>query len=222
MNTLLKEDQPRYKAENLGMASLSTSELICVMLSGSTNNHLETSRKLLEKTNCSINELAKLSLNQLCEIKGIGKSKAVVIAAAFELAKRKSMEKVTAKTILRSSVQIAEYLQAYIGAEPVEKFVVLFLNRANKIQHTQIISTGGYTGTVADPRVILKLALEHNACSLVLAHNHPSGNLKPSTADEQITNKIKQAAAYFDIKILDHIVVSEEGYYSFADEGILL
>jgi len=125
------------------------------------------------------------------------------------------------KTTVRSSRDIAQYLQASLKDYSYEVFAVIFLNRANKINHFEIISKGGITGTVADPRVILKKALEEDATSIVLCHNHPSGNLQPSRADEELTKKIKDAASYFDIKIIDHIIVSEEGFYSFADEGIL-
>ena len=123
--------------------------------------------------------------------------------------------------MVRSSKEIAGYLKALIKDYHYEVFAVIFLNRANKINHFEVISRGGITGTVADPRVILKKALEEDATSIVLCHNHPSGNLQPSLADEELTKKIKEAASYMDIKVIDHIIVSEDGYYSFADEGIL-
>src|SRR5215213_1654934 len=125
------------------------------------------------------------------------------------------------KAVMTNSNDVANYLQSLLKDYRHGVFAVLFLNRADKINHFQIISEGGITGTVADPRIILKKALEHDAVSLVLCHNHPSGSLKPSRQDEELTNKIKEAAKYFDIKVLDHIIVSEEGYFSFADEGIL-
>ncbi|MDX2046435.1 MAG: JAB domain-containing protein, partial [Chitinophagaceae bacterium] len=125
------------------------------------------------------------------------------------------------KPVVKDTPSLARYLQATLKDFSYEVFAVVFLNRANKINHLEIISKGGITGTVADPRVILKKALEEEAVSLVLCHNHPSGSLKPSRADEELTKKIKEAAKYFDIKVLDHIIVSDAGYYSFADEGIL-
>jgi DNA repair protein RadC len=125
------------------------------------------------------------------------------------------------KPVVTSSADVAVYLQALLRDHRHEVFAVLFLNRANKINHFQVISEGGITGTVADPRIILKRALEEDAVSLILCHNHPSGSLKPSRADEELTQKIKEAAKYFDIKVLDHLIVSEDGYYSFADEGLL-
>ena len=123
--------------------------------------------------------------------------------------------------MIRQSRDTAEFLRARLKDSPIEKFAVLFLNRANKVNHFQVVSEGGITGTVADPRHILKTALEHNAVNLILCHNHPSGSLRPSRADEELTLKIKEAARLLDITVLDHIIVSEEGYYSFADEGLL-
>ena len=125
------------------------------------------------------------------------------------------------KTTIKQSSDVAAYLQAQIGYKQKEVFVVVYLNRANKIIQYEVISEGGMTGTVADPRIILKKALDHRAVSIILCHNHPSGNLLPSKADEQLTTKIKAAAGYLDIQVMDHIIVSEEGYYSFADEGLM-
>ncbi|HQW92884.1 MAG TPA: DNA repair protein RadC, partial [Ferruginibacter sp.] len=154
-------------------------------------------------------------------VPGIGMAKSISIAAALELGRRRHASAALEKTVIRSSNNIAQYLRASIKDFSYEVFAVIFLNRANKINHFEIISKGGISGTVADPRIILKKALEEDATAIVLCHNHPSGNLQPSRADEELTKKIKEAAAFFDIKILDHIIVSEEGYYSFADDGIL-
>jgi DNA repair protein RadC len=154
------------------------------------------------------------------KIKGLGPAKAVTIAAALELGIRRNMAD-NKKEIVLSSKDIAGFLQAQLQYKSREVFAVVFLNRSNKINHYEIISEGGITGTVADPRIILKKALQHEAVSIVLCHNHPSGNLKPSRQDQELTNKIKEAALFFDIKVLDHIIVSEEGYYSFADDGML-
>jgi DNA repair protein RadC len=123
--------------------------------------------------------------------------------------------------VVTSSRDIAQYLQALLRDLTYEVFAVVFLNRANRINHYEVVSEGGITGTIADPRVILKKALQEDAVSLILCHNHPSGSLKPSRADEDITVKIREAAKYLDITVLDHIIVSEAGYYSFADNGLL-
>lgn len=155
------------------------------------------------------------------KIKGIGEAKAITIAAALELGRRRQAAVPLEKLAVSSSDDIAHFLQAKLKDYRHEVFAVLFLNRANKINHFEIISEGGITGTVADPRVILRKALEEDAVNIILCHNHPSGSLKPSRADEQLTAKIKEAARYLDITVLDHIIVSEDGYYSFADEGLI-
>jgi len=157
----------------------------------------------------------------LMKIKGIGEAKAITIAAAMELGRRRQAAASLEKPIVSSSADVAIFLQTSLRDYRHEVFAVIFLNRANKINDFKIISEGGITGTVADPRIILRTALEKEAVSLVLCHNHPSGSLKPSRADEELTQKIKEAAKYFDIKVLDHLIVSDDGYYSFADEGIL-
>jgi len=154
------------------------------------------------------------------KVKGIGEAKAVSIVAALELGLRRDVNEKKLDVVIQSR-DAAEYLRAKLKYLSYEVFAVVFLNRANKIKHYEIISEGGITGTVADPRIILKKALENDAVSVILCHNHPSGSIKPSRADEDLTRKIKEAASYFDIKVLDHIIVSEEGYYSFADEGLL-
>jgi DNA repair protein RadC len=182
---------------------------------------VELAKDVLRLGSDNLNELGKLSLKDFQKIKGIGIAKAITIAAALELGRRRQAAATLDKPVVQSSKDIAQYLKAILKDFTYEVFAVLFLNRANKINHFEIISRGGITGTVADPRIILKKALDEDATSIVLSHNHPSGSLKPSRADEELTQKIKEAAKYFDIKVIDHIIVSEEGYYSFADDGIL-
>jgi DNA repair protein RadC len=165
--------------------------------------------------------LGKLSVKELTKVKGIGQAKAITIVAAMELGRRRQASATREKEVITSSSDVARYLQILFKDRRHEIFAVLFLNRANKINHFEVISEGGMTGTVADPRIILRKALEEDAVSIILCHNHPSGSLKPSRADEELTLKIKEAARYFDIKVLDHLIVSEDGYFSFADEGIL-
>jgi DNA repair protein RadC len=176
----------------------------------------------MENVHNNFHQLSLLSVAEILNFKinGLGKSKAIGIAAALELGVRRNMSIHKKYTITQSS-DVAAYLQAELGHKQLESFVVVYLNRANKIIRQETISEGGITGTVADPRVILKKALDHHAVSIILCHNHPSGNLIPSKADEQLTNKIKNAAAFLDILVMDHIIVSEEGYYSFADEGLI-
>jgi DNA repair protein RadC len=217
------DDRPREKLLANGAASLSNSELLAILLNNGSKNKsaVELAREILKLGGDNLNELGKLSLNDFKQVKGIGEAKSIIIAAALELGRRRQASSSLEKTVVRSSKDIAQYLQATLKDYSYEVFAVIFLNRANKINHFEIISIGGITGTVADPRIILKKALEEDATSIVLCHNHPSGNLQPSRADEELTKKIKEAAAYFDIKIIDHIIVSEDGFYSFADEGIL-
>ena len=169
----------------------------------------------------NLQELGRLSLKELMRTKGIGEAKAITILAAIELGRRRQASKSLEKPVITSSQGVATYLQTLIADYEHEVFAVLFLNRANKINHWEVVSSGGMSGTVADPRVILRKALEEKAVSIILCHNHPSGNLKPSHADRELTNKIREASRFFDINLLDHIIVSQEGYFSFADEGLL-
>ncbi len=217
------DDRPREKLITNGAASLSNSELLAILINNGNKNKsaVELAREILKMGSDNLNELGKLSINDFKQIKGIGEAKSITIAAALELGRRRQASSSLEKTVVRTSRDIAQYLQATLKDYSYEVFAVVFLNRANKINHFEIISKGGITGTVADPRIILKKALEEDATSIVLCHNHPSGNLRPSRADEELTQKIKEAANYFDIKIIDHIIVSEDGFYSFADEGLL-
>ena len=218
------DDRPREKLVTRGAENLSNSELIAILLQNGTVNKsaVDLAKELLTCTDNNLQKLGKLTVKDIVnlKIKGLGPAKAVSIAAALELGIRRSMAE-HKKSIISSSRDLADYLKVQFQHKRHEVFAVVFLNRANKINHFEIISEGGITGTIADPKIILKRALEHDASSLVLCHNHPSGSLRPSRQDEELTEKIKHAAMYFDIRILDHIIVSEEGFFSFADDGIL-
>ncbi|HKH61683.1 MAG TPA: DNA repair protein RadC [Flavitalea sp.] len=218
-----KDDRPREKLRSKGAENLSDSELLAILIHNGTRDKsaVDLAKEVLQLGKNSLNGLGKLSVKDLTKVKGIGDAKAITIAAALEIGRRRQASLSLDKPVVRYSREIAEYLQALLKDHHHEVFVVVFLNRANRINHYEIISEGGITGTVADPRIILRKALEEDAVSIILCHNHPSGNLLPSRADEELTHKIKEASKYFDIKVLDHIIVSEEGYYSFADEGIL-
>jgi DNA repair protein RadC len=215
------DDRPREKLIAKGAETLSNAELLAILINNGNKQKsaVDLARDIMLLGQNNLNELGKLSVKEFQQIKGIGVAKAITIAAALELGRRRQAAEVLPKIVVNNSKQIAAYLRALLKDYSYEVFAVLFLNRANKINHYEIISRGGISGTVADPRIILKKALEEDATSIVLSHNHPSGNLKPSRADELLTKKIKEAAAYFDIEVVDHIIVSEEGYYSFADEG---
>ncbi len=216
------DDRPREKLILKGTESLSNSELLAILIGSGTKTKsaVDVAKDVLHLAKDNLNDLGKMSLKELMKTDGIGEARAITIAAALELGRRRQAAEVH-KSIVRNSSDIAHYLQVQLKDKPHEVFAVAFLNRANKINHLEIISEGGITGTVADPRIILKKALEHNAVNMVLCHNHPSGSLKPSRADELLTKKIKEAALLLDITVVDHIIVSEDGYYSFADEGLL-
>lgn len=220
----LPEDQPREKLFLKGAETLSNAELLAILINNGnkSNTAMEIAMQLLQDVHNNLQALSKLSVAEIMNLKinGIGKSKAVAITAALELGVRRNMS-LNKKIAIKQSSDVAAYLQAELGHKQLESFVVVYLNRANTIIRQEVISEGGITGTVADPRIILKKALDYHAVSIILCHNHPSGNLKPSKADEQLTNKIKNAAAFLDIQVMDHIIVSEEGYYSFADEGLM-
>lgn len=215
------DDQPREKMLNQGSSILSNAELIAIIIRTGNKNHsaLDLAKEILNSCQNNLNDLGKRSLKDFQKIKGIGVTKSVSISAALELGRRRTNMRLLHKTSIKSSLEVAEFLSEKIRDLSYEVFALLLLNRANKIIHFEIISRGGITGTVADPRVILRLALSHGATSIILSHNHPSGNLQPSKADEEITQKIKEAASMIDIRLLDHIIISEEGYYSFLDEG---
>jgi DNA repair protein RadC len=218
-----KDDRPREKLRMKGPQSLSDSELLAILIMNGTRQKsaLDLAKEVLQIGKNNLPELGKLTIRDLMKVKGIGEAKAISIVAALEIGRRRQATASRQKETISSSADVAAYLQTLFKDYQHEVFAVLFLNRSNKINHFQVISEGGITGTVADPRIILKRALEENAVSLILCHNHPSGSLKPSRADEELTQKIKEAARFFDIKVLDHLIVSEDGYFSFADEGIL-
>ena len=220
-----QDDRPREKLMLKGTNALSNSELIAILIRNGTQDKsaVDVAKELLTVA-CENNlqKLSRLSVNEIVrlKIKGIGKVKATIIAAALELGSRRDATDKKRDVIVTSS-DIANYLRAKLQYKQHEVFVVIYLNRANKVLHYEIISEGGITGTIADPRVIIKKALEQNATALILSHNHPSGSIKPSRHDEQLTQKIKEAAVFFDRKVIDHIIVSDEGFYSFSDSGLL-
>ena len=218
-----EDDRPREKMARHGAEVLSNAELLAIIINNGNKEKsaVELAKDILKLGSDNLDELGKLSIKDFQKIKGIGIAKAITITAALELGRRRSGGNFLQRTKVTNSKEIAVYLRSILKDNSNEVFAVLFLNQANKIKNFKIMSKGGITGTVADPRIILKQALDEGATSLVLSHNHPSGNLNPSRADQELTNKIKQAASYFDIKILDHIIVSDEGHYSFADEGLL-
>ena len=218
------DDRPREKMLLKGAEALSNSELLAILINNGTKDKtaVDLAKELLHHTENDLHKLCKLSVTEIIQlkVKGLGEAKAITIAAALELGTRREMAD-KKQSIVLCSKDVAEYLRAQYQHKTHEVFTVIYLNSRNKILHHEVISEGGITGTVVDPRIVLKKALEHNATSIILSHNHPSGNLKPSKQDEQLTQKIKEAAKYLDILVTDHIIVSDQGYFSFADEGLL-
>ena len=217
------DDKPREKLVQKGKSVLSDAELIAILIgSGSRNESaVELAKRILASVNNNLNELGKLSIKQLMQFKGIGEAKSVSIAAALEIGRRRRGEEAQKITKIGSSKNVFELLQPKMGELPHEEFWIVFLNNSNTVLHAGQLSKGGITGTLVDVRLVLKQALELGAVGLILAHNHPSGTLKPSEADKQITRKLKVAAEALDIKVLDHIIITQKEYFSFADENIL-
>jgi DNA repair protein RadC len=217
-----EDDKPREKLMLKGKSVLSDAELIAILIgSGSRNESaVGLSKRILASVDHNLNALGKLSIAQLMNFKGIGEAKAISIIAAMELGKRRRNEDAAELTKITSSKAVFEIMQPIIGELPHEEFWVLFLNNSNKVLFKTQLSKGGMTGTMVDVRIVFKIAFEQNATAIILAHNHPSGKLQASDADIQITKKIKTAGQQLDIPVLDHIIITENGYYSFVDEGI--
>lgn len=222
INQWAEDDRPREKFLLKGKSSLSDSELLAILIgSGSRNESaVQLCQRILYSANNNLSQLGKLSIKQLTEFKGIGEAKAISIAAALELGRRRRAEDAVELEKINSSRSVFEIMQPIIGELPHEEFWVLYLNNSNKVIHKAQLSKGGITGTVVDSRIIFKTALEYNATSLILTHNHPSGKLLASNADREITKKIKLAGQQLDIIVIDHIIITETGFYSFNDEGI--
>lgn len=218
-----QDDQPREKLRDKGKASLSDAELIAILI-GSGNREesaVALCKRIFASVDNNLNALGKLSIAQLMEFKGIGEAKAISIVAALEIGKRRRIEDALQLDKITSSRSVFELMQPVIGDLPHEEFWILYLNNSNKVIKKNQLSKGGITGTLVDVRLVLKNALEVGAVALILCHNHPSGTLKPSQADKDITQKLKHAAKSLDISVLDHLIVTEKAYFSFADENIL-
>lgn len=216
-----EQDQPVYKFSAKGANHLSDVELLAILIQHGTaqQNAIELARSLLASTNNNLQKFALYSVADLVnlKIKGIGKIKAVRILAALELGSRR-MGIIDKQTTIHHSRDVALHLKHKLQYEQREIFMLLLLNQANKIIHEAILSEGGITGTIADPRIVFKLVISHGATGFIICHNHPSGQLRPSRMDDLLTQKIKKGAALFDIKLIDHLIVSTEGYYSYAEQ----
>ncbi|MEX0987460.1 MAG: DNA repair protein RadC [Bacteroidales bacterium] len=226
-NTAIKnwsvEDRPREKLLKSGVQSLSNAELIALLLGSGTreSNAVELARNILASVNNNLLDLGRMGTDDLVQLRGIGTARAITLIAAIELGSRKNNSYAVEKVLIKNSETAYRILYPIIGELEHEEFWIIILNRAHKVIKTEKISQGGLTGTVIDTRMILKHALDKKATSLIISHNHPSGNRNPSEADINITKKIKNAADIMDIKVLDHIIVAGEIYFSFADEGLM-
>jgi DNA repair protein RadC len=217
------EDRPREKLLLKGTSALSDAELIAILIgSGTTNlSAVEVAKKVLQQGNNNLNELAKLSVKDLMKSKGIGEAKAITIVAALELGRRRKETDPEEKPKISGSKDAYELLKADLMDLPREEFWVLLLNRGNRVMKKKRVSEGGVSGTVADPKIIYKLALDDLASGIIVAHNHPSGNLTASQSDIDLTKKLKEAGKFLEIQLLDHLIIAGQKYFSFADDGLL-
>ncbi|HYK77395.1 MAG TPA: DNA repair protein RadC [Daejeonella sp.] len=218
-----EEDRPREKLSVQGRRSLSDAELIAILI-GSGNREesaVELSRRILHHCDNDLNRLGKLNIPDLAQFKGIGQAKAISIIAALELGRRRRESISDVQASIHGSKEVYEALSPHFVDLDHEEFWIILLNRANKITSRHLVSRGGQSGTLVDPKIVFNTALAHRASAIILAHNHPSGNLKPSQADIDLTRKLKSAGLLLDIPVYDHLIISDKGFYSFADEQIL-
>jgi DNA repair protein RadC len=217
------EDRPREKLLNHGTQSLSDTELLAIILGSGTKNTsaVELARQILESAGNNLHQLGKASVSELKQIKGVGPAKALILMSAFELGRRRTQTDTLFKPKISSSRDVFNLFHPILGDLPHEEFWILILNRSNQVVDKVRISQGGISGTVIDTRLILRNAIEKLASGLILCHNHPSGNTQPSDPDKKITEKIQNAANFMEINLLDHIIIADKNFFSFADEGIL-
>jgi DNA repair protein RadC len=222
INQWAEDDRPREKFILKGKSALSDSELLAILIgSGSRNESaVQLCQRILASSNNNLTQLGKLTIKQLTDFKGIGEAKAISIAAALELGRRRRLDEGFELDKVTSSKSVFEIMHPIIGDLMHEEFWVLYLNNSNKVVHKAQISKGGMAATIVDVRIVFKIALENNAMSIILVHNHPSGKLMASEPDIQITKKIKLAGQHLEVKVFDHIIITDKGYYSFNDEGI--
>lgn len=218
-----EEDRPREKLLEKGRHVLTDAELIAILIGSGNKNEtaVELSRRILAAVGNNLNELSKLSVQELCKFKGIGDAKAISIVAALELGRRRKEAETVKREKIVTSNDVFELMQPLLVDLPHEEFWLLMLSRGNMVVKKQLISRGGIAGTVVDTRIIFKTAVENYASSIIICHNHPSGNLQPSVEDIRITKQVKDAGKIMELPLLDHLIITDNGFYSFADEGVL-
>jgi DNA repair protein RadC len=218
-----EEDRPREKLMLKGKHVLSDAELIAILINSGNADEtaVELSKRILSGLENNLNELGKQGVHELKKFKGIGEAKAITIVAAMELGRRRKPEDKIKREQIVTSKDAVDIFQPMLGDISHEEFWVLFLNRANMVTGKHAVSSGGMTGTVVDPKMVFKAALEAKAVGIILCHNHPSGNVKPSQQDIDLTRKLVAAGKLMEISVLDHVIVAQSGYYSFADEGVM-
>jgi DNA repair protein RadC len=218
-----EDDRPREKLMLKGKAALSDAELIAILISSGNDDEsaVSLSQRILEGSQNNLLELSKLSVNDLKKYRGIGEAKAISIIAAMELGRRRQRSSALEKPVIKNSSQAYDYIQASLSDLAHEEFVVLYLSKSLKVISHDTLSRGGISGTIADIKIILKAAIEKLASYIIVAHNHPSGNLKPSQQDIDMTKKLKAACTTMEIQLNDHLIIGENAYYSFSDEGML-
>lgn len=217
------EDRPREKLYNKGTSALSDAELLGILIGSGTRNRsaVDLGRELLAMAGNNLNNLGKMSISDITKIHGIGNARAVTIAAAMELGRRRKLAELPDTVQIKSSRDVFELINPMLADLKHEEFWILFLNRSNRVINRMKLSQGGISGTVTDVRIVMKKAIEFLASGIIVCHNHPSGNLNPSESDSKITQKIREAGNLMDIQLLDHLIISERDYYSFADNGLL-
>lgn len=218
-----EDDRPREKLLQKGRTALSDAELIAILISSGSREEsaVSLSQRILASAENNLNQLGKLTIKDLMQFKGIGEAKAITIAAALELGRRRRAGEALNQNKITSSQSVFELMQPVIGELPHEEFWIVYLNNSNKVLQTSQLSKGGITGTLVDVRLAFKNALQLGAVAIILAHNHPSGTLKPSQPDIKLTQKLKTAGESLDIKVLDHLIITEKAYFSFADESMM-
>lgn len=218
-----KDDRPREKLLLKGIEALSNAELLAILIRTGHKKRtaLGLAQSLLASIDNDLQLLSRLNVRDFMKIKGMGEVKAVTIIAALELGRRRQSEAPARKRGIHTSKEAAAFLQPLLADHAHEVFSVMFLNQSNRLLHYEVISTGGMTSTIVDPKIIMKKALEQRSVNMILCHNHPSGNLVPSQEDKKLTKKISDAAILLDMKVLDHLIVSSQGFFSFADNGLL-